>query len=134
VPRSSKRAPIGSPAPARCRYPGLRLCVAHSGGYAGRMDHAWSAREDCRRDLPRRSSDYLARIYYDTVVHSAEQLDYLVQRYGASQLLLGTDYPFDMGEPDPVGLLDRASGLTDADRAAIAYGNARRLLGQRLPG
>lgn len=66
---------------------------------------------------------------YDTVVHSADQLAYLVKRYGASQLLLGTDYPFDMGETDPVGLLDATPGLSDDDRAAIAYGNARRLLG-----
>jgi aminocarboxymuconate-semialdehyde decarboxylase len=53
----------------------------------------------------------------------------LVRRWGADHVLLGTDYPFDMGEDDPLGLLDRVEGLAEGDRAMIAGGNAARLLG-----
>jgi aminocarboxymuconate-semialdehyde decarboxylase len=115
------------------RHPALRLCVAHGGGYlpayAGRLDHAWSVREHLRASLPKRPSEYLARLYFDTVVHSSEQLEHLVRRYGASQLLLGTDYPFDMGEPEPLALLKNAQSLSEQQRADIAGGNAARLLG-----
>lgn len=115
------------------RHPQLRLCVAHGGGYlpayAGRLDHAWSEREHMRSKLPKRPSDYLKQLYYDTVVFDAEQLEYLVQRFGASQLLLGTDYPFDMGDREPLRLLERARSLSEPQREQIAGGNAARVLG-----
>src|ERR1700712_3361293 len=115
------------------RHPDLQLCVAHGGGYlplySGRLDHSWGAREDCHKHVPRRPSEYLARLYFDSVVHSAEQLEFMVQRYGAGQIMLGTDYPFDMGEEEPLALLERARSLSDAERDAIAGGNAARVLG-----
>jgi aminocarboxymuconate-semialdehyde decarboxylase len=115
------------------RHPQLKLCVAHGGGYlpayAGRLDHAWSEREHMRAKLPKRPSEYLAKLYYDTVVHSPEQIEYLVRRYGASQLLLGTDYPFDMGEREPLMRLERTRGLSAQERSLIAGANAARVLG-----
>jgi glyoxylase-like metal-dependent hydrolase (beta-lactamase superfamily II)/predicted TIM-barrel fold metal-dependent hydrolase len=118
------------------RHPQLQLCVAHGGGYlpayAGRLDHAWSVRERMKSRLPKRPSEYLAKLYFDTVVHSSEQLEYLVRRYGARQLMLGTDYPFDMGEPAPLALIERAAGLSEEERELIAGGNALRAL--RLTG
>lgn len=113
------------------RVPGLKLCIAHGGGflpsYAGRFDHAHRLRSDCRhcRHPP---SHYLRRMYFDTVVFEPDQLEALARRYGAGQLLLGTDYPYDMGEPDPLQLLGR-SGLTPDERQSIAGTNAARLLG-----
>lgn len=56
-------------------------------------------------------------------------LSYLVERYGADHLLLGTDYPYDMAEPDPVGLINGASSLTQAQKDEISGGNAAQLLG-----
>lgn len=114
------------------RHPDLKIVLVHGGGYlpayAARMDHAYRAREDVRDNLPREPSYYLGRCFLDTMVFAEDQLAYLIAKYGADQIVLGTDYPFDMGETDPVGLIERA--VSDPDvRAAIAGGNAARLLG-----
>jgi aminocarboxymuconate-semialdehyde decarboxylase len=115
--------------------PGLKLCVAHGGGflpaYAARMDHAHAARADCRRCIQQPPSSYLRRLYFDTVVFSASQLGYLIKEYGADHIVLGTDYPYDMAEPDPVGLVSRVANLGAKERAEILGGNAARLLGLR---
>lgn len=113
-------------------YPDLKLCVAHGGGmlpaYAGRFDHAFHARSDCNAQCRHAPSHYLRKMHFDTVVFDPEQLDWLARKYGASQILLGTDYPYDMGEVRPLDLLAR-TGLGEQDRAAIAGLNAARLLG-----
>lgn len=115
------------------RHPGLKFVFAHGGGflplYWGRFDHAYHAREDVRQNLPKPPSEYLDMFYFDTMVFDPRQLGYLIDRYGADHMLLGTDYPYDMGESDPLGLLYSVDGLSDADRALIAGGNAVRLLG-----
>ncbi len=117
------------------RHPGLKLCVAHGGGYLptywGRLDHAWRERDDCRQFIQRPPSEYLRRIYFDTVVFDRRHLRFLVETYGAGRLLMGTDYPFDMAEPDPVSFL---AELDPADREKIAGGNAARLLGLQTAG
>jgi aminocarboxymuconate-semialdehyde decarboxylase len=114
-------------------HPALKIVVAHGGGYLpaypGRMDHAYRAREDVREGLPSLPGEYLKRFYFDTMVFEPDQVRFLVDRYGADHVLLGTDYPYDMGEQDPLGLIDRVPGLTEEEKAAIAGGNAARLLG-----
>ncbi len=114
-------------------YPGLKLCVAHGGGYLpgywGRMDHAYRARPDCRLHIDREPSSYLRNVWLDTLVFDKDQLDNLVRTHGADRLCLGTDYPFDMAEPDPVGFHDRLSG--DA-RAKVLGLNAAELLGLKV--
>jgi len=116
------------------RYPGLRLIAAHGGGYLptflGRGDHAWAVRPEARdcRELP---SSYLRRIWFDSLVHTPDALRRLVDIVGADQVLLGSDYPFDMGVEDPLDRL-KAAGLTGPQRAAIASGNAAGL-GLTLP-
>lgn len=112
-------------------YPGLKICVAHGGGYlpgyAGRMTHAFRYRDDCRG--PHESPDsYLHRLYYDTVVYDAEQIEWLVRRYGSDHVLMGTDWPYDMRERDPVGLVASVAGLNEEQRNEICGGNATRLL------
>jgi aminocarboxymuconate-semialdehyde decarboxylase len=115
------------------RFPALKFVFSHGGGflpmYAGRFDHAYHAREDVRQGLPRPPSEYLSMFYFDTMVFEPDQIRFLVEKYGSDHVLLGTDYPYDMGEDDPLGLLDRVEGLDDADRDLIAGGNAARLLG-----
>ncbi len=115
------------------RHPQLCMCVAHGGGflpgYFGRMDHAHAARADCRVHISRPPSEYLKRLYFDTVLFDPEQLAYLVRRFGGDHLLLGTDYPYDMAEADPVNFILSAPGLTPEDQANICGANAARLLG-----
>lgn len=114
------------------RHQGLKICIAHGGGYlpfyASRMDHAHAVRPDCRSCIDERPSDYLRRLYFDTVVFTPEQLEYLVAQYGSDHVLMGTDYPYDMGEPDPVGLIARTKSLKAFERRALLGENAARLL------
>ena len=67
------------------------------------------------------------------MVFEPDQLEFLVRKYGSDHVLLGTDYPYDMGESDPVGLVNRTSNLTAEDRARIRGLNAARLLGITTP-
>jgi aminocarboxymuconate-semialdehyde decarboxylase len=115
------------------RHPGLKFVFAHGGGflpaYAGRFDHAYHAREDVRHGLPKPPSEYLSQFYFDTMVFEPDQLRFLIDKYGADHVLLGTDYPYDMGETDPLGLLGKVDGLSADDHDLIVGGNAARLLG-----
>jgi aminocarboxymuconate-semialdehyde decarboxylase len=114
------------------RFPDLRICIVHGGGYIpsypARFDHAWAARDDCRELISRPPSTYLARLFFDTMLFDPLDLGFLIRRWGADHVLLGTDYPYDMGEEDPVGLVSRVEGISDQDRALIVGGNAARLL------
>ena len=114
------------------RYPRLKVLAAHGGGYlggySGRIDHAWGARSDAHGDLPRPPSSYLRQIYVDSIVFTPHQLRALVEVFGADHVLMGTDYPFDMAEMDPVAHVVSA-GLDAGAVAAICGGNAARLLG-----
>ncbi len=114
------------------RHPALKLVAVHGGGYlasySGRIDHAWGARTDARGSLPQPPTTYLKRVFFDSVVFTPHQLRNLVDVFGAGQIVMGTDYPFDMAESDPVGHLASA-GLDEATFAAIAGGNSRKLFG-----
>lgn len=113
------------------RHPELKLIVAHGGGYLpthiGRSDHAWSARSDAGAGCAHLPSSYLRRLYFDSLVHDPHVLRELIRAVGADRVLLGSDFPFDMGTEDPVGAL-RAARLPDADFHAVRGGNAAALL------
>lgn len=113
------------------RHPGLKIVAAHGGGYLpvqmGRCDHAWEQRSDAHT-CAQRPSTYLKRLHFDTLVHDERDLTTLIERVGASQVVLGTDYPFDMGHYDIHGLLAKVPGLPPQDIAAILGGNIARLL------
>jgi aminocarboxymuconate-semialdehyde decarboxylase len=115
------------------RHPGLKVIIVHGGGYlpayAGRIDHAWRARADVREALPRPPGDYLRKLYFDSVVFEPDQLRYLIDKYGAEHVMLGTDYPYDMGEDDPLTLIASVPGLTQPQIDLITGGNAATLLG-----
>ena len=108
------------------RHPGLRLLAAHGGGYLptflGRSDHAWEVRPEAR-GCAEPPSTYLRRLWFDSLVHTPDALRALVAAAGADRVLLGSDFPFDMGVTDPVKRLV-AAGLTPDQLHAITTGNA----------
>jgi aminocarboxymuconate-semialdehyde decarboxylase len=114
------------------RYPSLKICLSHGGGFvpyqAGRFVHGWQVRTEPKKKLPKPPTDSLNRFYFDTIVHSTDVLEFLVGEAGADRVLLGSDYPFDMGMPDGV-LQVRGLSVPASDQAAILGGRARALLG-----
>jgi aminocarboxymuconate-semialdehyde decarboxylase len=118
------------------RFPELKLMAVHGGGYlpgySGRIDHAWGARKDSHADLPLPPTTYLRQVYLDTVVFSYHQLAYLIDVFGPDRILMGTDYPFDMAEYNPVGHIAGVAGMDELTLAQIAGGNAIRVLGLDL--
>jgi len=115
------------------RHPKLKVILPHAGGYLAhywaRMDHAWKARPDCRTVLKKKPSKSLEKFYFDTIAFDPGMLGHLIERFGASHVLLGTDYPYDMGVEDPLGFLSKVSGISSSERQKIAGLNAARLLG-----
>ncbi|MFE3883236.1 amidohydrolase family protein [Streptomyces lydicus] len=111
------------------RHPRLRILAAHGGGYLpahpGRGDHAWSERPDAH-SCERLPSEYLKSIFFDSLVYTPQALRHLIDTVGPGQVLLGSDYPYDMGVTDP---LDRliATGLGAHHRDLVAGANAARL-------
>jgi aminocarboxymuconate-semialdehyde decarboxylase len=114
------------------RHPNLKILAVHGGGYlgsySGRIDHAWGARSDAHGSLPRPPTSYLKKIYFDTVVFTPIQLEALVKTFGADHVLMGTDYPYDMADFDPVEHVV-STGFDATTTAAIVGGNAKKLLG-----
>ncbi len=112
------------------RHPGLQMVVVHGGGYlpfySARTDHAFRHRPELRKHIDRLPSEYLAGLHFDTNVFDPGMVEQLVGRFGAEHVLLGTDYPFDMGTTDPLGFLEQVP-LSDRDRALVLGGNAERL-------
>ena len=115
------------------RHPNLKIYALHGGGYLaaypGRIDHAWGARSDSHGTLPKPPGEYLKKIYFDTVVFTPLQLETLVKTFGVDHVIMGTDYPFDMLEFDPIGHLNSVECFNASTRAAIAGGNLKKLLG-----
>jgi aminocarboxymuconate-semialdehyde decarboxylase len=115
------------------RHPDLKILAVHGGGYlpaySGRIDHAWGARSDSHGELPHPPTSYLKKIFFDTVVFTPHQLAELVRLFGADRIIMGTDYPFDMAEYDPIGHVAAVEGFDSATVAALAGGTARKLLG-----
>ncbi|AXJ08744.1 amidohydrolase family protein [Arthrobacter sp. PM3] len=111
------------------RHPNLKVLAAHGGGYLpstiGRSDHAWKVRPEAR-GCAEPPSAYLKRLYFDSLVHSPAELRALVAAAGPEQVLLGSDYPFDMGSEDPVAEVTRAR-LAAGDEARVLAGNAAAL-------
>jgi aminocarboxymuconate-semialdehyde decarboxylase len=116
------------------RHPSLKICLAHGGGFVpyqgGRFVHGWQVRDEPKKRLAKPPTDSLRRFYFDTIVHSAEVLEFLVGSAGSGRVLLGSDYPFDMGMPDGVLQVKNLS-IPAADQAAILGGQARILLGAK---
>jgi aminocarboxymuconate-semialdehyde decarboxylase len=113
------------------RYPDLRVVLAHGGGallaLRGRLSHAHEVQPPARARLREAPEESIKRFYFDTVVHDRALLRALVDFAGLEHVLLGSDYPFDMGDLRPAAGV-RASELEPDAEAAILGGNAERLL------
>lgn len=109
------------------RYPNLRLCLSHGGGLLPfniwRLDHSYGLRAELQKSVPRKPSEYLKKIYFDSIVHSAAALQYLVAVAGADRVVIGTDYPMAMGDFDAVSKV-MAIEATAAQREHILGSNA----------
>jgi aminocarboxymuconate-semialdehyde decarboxylase len=116
------------------RYPDLRLCVAHAGGYGLLLRKRMQREVDTNPELARRIKgsvgDYLRRLWFDTVCFEEGYLRYAIDVAQLGHFVLGSDGPFPLGEPDPVGFI-RASFGTDAVGQAILHHNAEALFGPR---
>jgi aminocarboxymuconate-semialdehyde decarboxylase len=118
------------------RFPGLKLCAAHGGGYlpsySARSDHGCLTFPDRCSGMPpkKRPSEYLRDLYFDSIVFTPEALRHLVAECGASQIMIGTDYPYPWTRTAVEHVLGTPS-LSDAERAAILGDNACKLL--RIP-
>lgn len=118
------------------RHPRLKILAAHGGGYlpsyCSRGDHGYEVRPECQ-GIPHPPSYYLRGLWVDNLVYGAFNLGHVIGQIGASQVVLGTDYPFDMGQENPVEIVDQVEGLSDEDRQRIKRDNALGLLGLAAP-
>jgi aminocarboxymuconate-semialdehyde decarboxylase len=114
------------------RHPTLKICLSHGGGFVpyqgGRWVHGWNVRGEPQVNLKVSPAASLRRFYFDTILHAAAPLEYLVRAAGADHVLLGSDYPFDMGTLECARQV-KALGIAEADRATILGEGAARLLG-----
>lgn len=110
------------------KYPGLKVILAHGGGQLpyifGRLEHGYQVRPECKDYIRRSPREFLGNFYFDILTHSDEALRYLISLVGSDHVLLGTDYPYDMGENRPVETVLRVSGITESDRDKISRDNA----------
>lgn len=115
------------------RVPRLKVVLAHAGGFipwlVGRMDHGFRVRPEGREFITRRPSDYARTLYYDTIAHFPDGVRFLAETMGSDHLVMGSDYPYDMGDEDPVKTITGNPALS-ADEKADALGRvAARLYG-----
>lgn len=113
------------------RHPKLRIGFSHGGGAFAmllpRIQHSWNSVPALRESIKRAPTEYAREIYYDTLTYSAESLRFVMNTFGSDRIMIGTDYPFAIRDPDPIASL----GRLNADAAtvqALKEGNARRFL------
>jgi aminocarboxymuconate-semialdehyde decarboxylase len=114
------------------RYPAISFCFAHGGGFvpyqAGRFIHGWNVRPEPKQFLEKGPAESLGRIYYDTILHSDGTLQFLIGSVGAARVMLGSDYPFDMGYYEGVRQV-RSLPIPIHEQELILGETARALLG-----
>lgn len=113
------------------RHPNLRIAFSHGGGAFSmmlpRIAHAWRMTPKAKEAMPESPDVYAKKFFYDCVVFDPKLVQLLITSYGASQILVGSDYPFAMGDADPIATLERC-GLDAGTFKAITTDNARRFL------
>jgi aminocarboxymuconate-semialdehyde decarboxylase len=118
-------------------FPRLKFYLAHGGGSCpylrGRWEHGWQVRPEARANIDRPPSNYLRLLCFDSLVHSVPALNFLVETVGPGRVMMGTDYPFDMGDRDPVKTVASLPHLSDDHKEMIFGANAAALfkIGER---
>jgi aminocarboxymuconate-semialdehyde decarboxylase len=116
------------------KYPGIRIVMAHGGGYfphnMGRLDRNVTNRPDSMKNISKKPSEYLRSFYYDTCLYDTSVLAALIRIVGADRVVMGSDYP--VGETDPIGFVERCPGMSAAEVDMIVGGNAAKLLGLKI--
>ena len=114
------------------RHPKLRIAFSHGGGTMAilmpRLVHAWNVFPKAKESLPESPATIARRFFNDELVFDPEAVKFLVKQFGSSQIVVGTDYPFALGDTKPMETLQR-TGLDEATIAAITSSNAHRFLG-----
>lgn len=113
------------------RHPKLTVVLAHGGGFtpyqAARWEHGWQVRPEPRKNIGKQPVDIAKRFYYDTILHSAPVLEFMIGHVGADRVMLGSDYPYDMGMMDCVKHV-RGLRISETDKATILSTRAQALL------
>jgi aminocarboxymuconate-semialdehyde decarboxylase len=112
-------------------FPRLKICVSHGGGYMpyymGRIDRNYIEKANTRINMSKPPIDYLRMLYFDSCVYDRSVLQHLVDKVGAEQVLLGSDYP--VGEAGPVEFVTDTNALSAIQKEQIVRTNAATLLG-----
>ena len=126
------------------RHPGLQLLLAHGGGnlifLKGRLNSAyeavgWEADPYYRKNISKAPGDYYRQLFFDTCSLSSESVDFTIQVAGADRVMFGTDYPFDIGDPEAKRALPALNRLAEEPRRKIFRDNAAAVLAAaRKPG
>lgn len=115
------------------RHPKLTVVLAHGGGFtpyqAARWEHGWHVRPEPKKNIAKQPVGIAKRFYYDTILHSAPVLEFMIEHVGADRVMLGSDYPYDMGMMDCVKHV-RDLKISDADKVTILSTRAQVLLGK----
>ena len=113
------------------RFPRLKIVLSHGGGFTpyqqARWIHGWAERPEAKVRLKGEPGPSIDRLLYDTILHDVAPLQFLVDLVGADRVMLGTDYPFDMGQYDLLDVIDQLR-ITTKDRETILGGAATRLM------
>ncbi len=115
------------------RHPKLRIAFSHGGGVFAlvlpRLMHGWKNMKELKEKV-QSPAEQARKLYYDTLVYDSKTLAFLIERFGVTQLCLGTDHPFTIQETDPVGAID-ALGLDAREQKLLLFANASRFLGEQ---
>jgi aminocarboxymuconate-semialdehyde decarboxylase len=113
------------------RFPNLKLALLHGGGFfpyhLGRFDNGFQSGGAARIPAKQPPSKYLKNLYFDNLLYRVETIEYLKRMVGAEHIMVGTDYPFDLGDWMAAEKIHKME-CTSAEREAMLHGNARKLL------
>ena len=115
------------------KHPNLKICLSHGGGYTcfgiGRLDRGWQVRREARVNIHQPPSNYVRMFYYDCLTHSEAALRFIIDTVGIGKVVLGSDWPYDMGIDSPVEWVNSLESLTQDAKEAILWKNLESLLG-----
>ncbi|MBA4493946.1 amidohydrolase family protein [Paenactinomyces guangxiensis] len=114
------------------KFPKLKLYFAHGGGFipyqVGRLEHGHKVRAETKLNLESSPTEDVRKLIFDTITFNPEALKFLIETQGEDRVVLGTDFPFDMGDEDPISLINSVKGLSVSQKRKIFGENAARLL------